>query len=283
MSRRGPLLVLGAATLWGTTGTAQALGPDAITPGTVAFVRMLGGALLVIVAFATGRNSRIRDIPRVSLMLSIVTMASSQPLFFAGVDRTGVAIGTVVTIGSGPLFAGMLGWLVRRESVTGRWWVATALALGGAVLLVSGGEAAGVDELGLLFALGAGVAWAVYLVGAKDVFENADPIFAAGVVFVAAAVVLSPALVVSDPGWMLSARGAAVVIWVAPIATGISYVLFSHGLRDSQVAVAATMTLAEPLTAAVLGIALLGEPAPPTTIGGIAAVLAGLLLLSRDG
>ena len=283
MSRRGPLLVFGAATLWGTTGTAQALGPDSVTPETFAFVRMLGGALLVLFAMRRGTTSPIRDLPRVPLLLAIATMAGSQPLFFGGVARTGVAVGTIVTIGSGPLFAGALGWLVRREAVTRRWWVATTSALVGAVLLVSGGEAAGVDPMGLVLALGAGLAWAIYLIGAKEVFEQADPVFAAGVVFVAAAVLLSPSLVLSDPSWLMSGRGLTVAIWTAPIATGISYVFFSRGLRDSPVAVAATMTLAEPLTAAVLGLIVLGEPAVASTIGGIVAILVGLLVLAREG
>jgi DME family drug/metabolite transporter len=283
MPRRGPLLVFGAATLWGTTGTAQALGPDGVTPATFAFIRMLGGALLVLVAMRWGTTSRVRDMPRIPLLLAIATMAGSQPLFFGGVERTGVAIGTIVTIGSGPLFAGVLGWIVRREAVTARWWVATAIALGGAALLVSGGESAGVDPVGLALALGAGLAWAVYLVGAKDVFEQADPVFAAGVVFVAAAVLLSPSLLLSDASWVLTGRGLAVAIWVAPIATGFSYVFFARGLRDSPVAVAATMTLAEPLTAAVLGLVILGEPALASTIGGIVAILVGLLVLAREG
>jgi DME family drug/metabolite transporter len=193
-----------------------------------------------------------------------------------------VAIGTTVTIGSGPLLAGGLGWLIRREAVTRRWWVATGLALGGTLLLVSGGEAAGVDGVGLMMSLGAGFAWAIYLVGAKEVFENADPVFAAGVVFACAAVLLSPAMFLSDPGWLLTGRGVAVALWIAPIATGISYVFFSRGLRDTPVAVTATMTLAEPLTATILGLIVLSEPAQVSTLVGIAAIFLGLLVLTRE-
>lgn len=268
--------------LWGTTGTAQALGPEGVTPATFAFFRMLGGTLLVLLAMRSGTTSRVRDMPRIPLLLAIATMAGSQPLFFAGVERTGVAIGTIVTIGSGPLLSGVLAWVVRREPLTSRWWISTLIALGGATLLVSGGETAGVDAVGLVFALGAGLAWAIYLVGAKGVFEAADPVFASGVVFVASAILLSPVLVLSDASWVLSGRGLAVVVWVAPIATGISYVFFSRGLRDSAVAVAATMTLAEPLTAAILGLLVLGEPALASTIAGIAAILIGLLVLARE-
>lgn len=281
MSRRGSLLVLMAASLWGTTGTAQALGPDGITPETVALIRMLGGSLLLLYAVRSGATSPIRSMPRIPLLLAVAAMASSQPLFFGGVQRTGVAIGTVVTIGSGPLIAGLLGWVVRREPVSRLWYPATALSIIGAVLLVSGGDAAGVDGVGLMLAIGAGMAWAVYLVWAKAVFEVADPVFAAGVIFAGAAIVLAPVAVLADSSWIATARGLGVVLWLVPT-TAFSYMFFSRGLRVTRVAVAATMTLAEPLTAGILGILVLDEPARFSTIAGILLILAGLLVLARE-
>ncbi len=281
MSRRGPLLVLAAATLWGTTGTAQALGPEGITPEVVAFVRMIGGSILLLFAAFAGTITPLRDLPRTSLIMAVAAMAASQPLFFSGVARTGVAIGTIVTIGSGPLFAGALAWVARRERVDRRWYAATATSIVGSIVLVSGGESAGVDATGLLLALGAGLAWAIYLVGAKELFERTDPVYAAAVVFAGAALLLSPTLVLSDPSWIASASGGAVVLWLIPT-TALSYVFFSRGLERTRVAVTATLTLAEPVTAAVLGLAILDELARLTTIVGIVLIVAGLVVLSRE-
>ena len=70
--------------------------------------------------------------------------------------------------------------------------------------------------------------------------------------------------------------------WLALVTTGLSYVFFSRGLRDSPVAVAATMTLAEPLTAAVLGLVVLDEPARASTLAGIVLIGLGLVLLVRE-
>ena len=282
MHRSGPLLVLAAATLWGTTGTAQALGPDGITPETVSVIRMAGGATLVGCALMRRRTVPIRSLPRTALIVAIAAMAASQPLFFAGVDRTGVAIGTVLTIGSGPIIAGLMARVVRGEPLTRRWSVATAVALAGVVLLVSGGEAAGVDAVGVGFALGSGIAWPVYLVSAKALFDEAPPVFVVGVVFTAAAVLLSPFLVLSDASWVASGRGLAVALWLALVATALSYVAFSTGLRRTAVAATATFTLAEPVTASLLGITVLDEPFLPGTGLGIALVVGGLLILSIE-
>jgi DME family drug/metabolite transporter len=277
----GPVLVLAAAALWGTTGTAQALGPPGISPGTVAAVRMAGGSTLLLYACLRGRTVPLRSMLGPALVAAIIAMAASQPLFFTGVRRTGVAVGTIVTIGSGPILAGLLGWAVRGERVGRRWLMATVLSLGGAMLMVSGGSAAGIDAAGLLFALGAGLAWAVYLVSARSLLDDHPEVFVIAIVFAAAAVLLAPWFVVSHPAWIASRRGAAVAAWFV-VTTALSYILFATGLRSTPVAAAATLSLSEPLTAAVLGMTVLDEPARATTMIGILLVAAGLFVLSAE-
>lgn len=119
---RASLLVLLAAILWGTTGTAQALLPGAPDPLRVGAVRIaIGGAALLLAArlsdgFARGEQWSARPVA-----LAALGVAAFQVLFFSGVERVGVAVGTVVAIGSAPAFAGMLGWAVARERPGGRW------------------------------------------------------------------------------------------------------------------------------------------------------------------
>ncbi len=283
MPRRatGPLLVLAAAALWGTTGTAQALGPDGISPGTVAAIRMAGGATLLVYAHLRGQTVPLRLLMRPALVVAIAAMAASQPLFFTGVARTGVAVGTIVTIGSGPILAGLLAWAVRRERVGVRWVIATVLSVGGAAALVSGGASAGIDAAGVAFALGAGCAWAAYLVAAKSLFTDLPPIFVVAVVFAAAAILLAPWFLLSHPSWILTGRGAVVVGWFL-VTTALSYVLFAAGLSGTSVAAAATLSLSEPLTAAILGMTVLDEPVLASTILGIGLIAIGLLVISRE-
>jgi DME family drug/metabolite transporter len=100
------------------------------------------------------------------------------------------------------------------------------------------------------------------------------------VVFTGAAILLSPGLFIASPAWVATGRGIAVVLWLTLAATAISYILFAHGLRGTPVATAATLTLAEPVTAAILGMTILDEPARATTILGITLVAAGLLTLA---
>lgn len=278
----GPVLVLAAATLWGTTGTAQALGPEGISPTAVAVIRMAGGATLLIYAAVQRRTVPLRTMWGWPLVSAIVAMAASQPLFFSGVARTGVAVGTIVTIGSGPIIAGVMAWAIRGETVGARWVLATVVSVLGAVLLVSGGEAAGIDAGGVGLNLGAGLAWAVYLIAAKSLLDHHPPVFVAAVVFAGAAILLAPGVLVVDTSWIATRQGLLVAGWLAVVSAALSYILFVHGLKGTPVAAAATLTLAEPLTAAILGMTLLDEPTRGTTVVGIALIAAGLLALARE-
>src|SRR3954447_7310517 len=97
--------VLLAAVLFGTTGTAQALGPSA-SPLTVGAVRIaVGAALLLLVQRLAARGSAGRW-PLGPQLLGAIGVAGYQLCFFAAVKDTGVAVGTVVALGSAPPPAG---------------------------------------------------------------------------------------------------------------------------------------------------------------------------------
>jgi drug/metabolite transporter, DME family len=281
--RGGPWLVLAAAVLWGTTGTAQALAPAGTPPAAVGAVRLaVGGVALLVLAAGRGALCGGQRWPAGVTALAAGSMAAYQPFFFAAVARTGVAVGTVVAIGSAPILAGMLAFLVRRERLQRTWLPATALAVGGCTLLIGAGDSMSVDALGVVLALGAGLAYAIYAVSSKGLLEDRPPDAVMAVVFCLGALALSPLLFVVDLRWLMQLRGLAVALHLGVVATAIAYALFARGLRAVPVATAVTLSLAEPLTATALGVILLGErlTAPATLGSGL--LLGGLALLALE-
>jgi DME family drug/metabolite transporter len=274
------LLVLLSAVCFGTTGTAQALGPDA-APLTVGAVRIaVGGALLLLVARAVSAASTT-PWPRRELGVIAVAIAVYQLAFFAAVDRTGVAVGTVVALGSAPAIAGVAGRLVDGEPLTGRWAAATALACAGVLLLVLGGGGASVDALGIMLAVVSGTGYATYAVLAKRMLRLGhapERVMAAS--FSLGALLLVPVLVLGDLRWLGSGDGLAMALFLGAIPTALAYVLFARGLRHLTPGETATLTLAEPLTATGLGVLALGERPGVVAAVGAGLVLAGLLALA---
>lgn len=290
------MAAIAAAALWGTTGTAQALGPPESEPTSVGALRVLVGALVLLflaVPLTRGaRSLRARPggargptrLPAPALVaVGGLAVAAYQVCFFVGVARAGVAIGTVVALGVAPLATGLLA-MPLGERPTRRWGLATAAAVSGVLLLVagSGGDGAGgIDGVGVAAAVGAGVAYAAYTVAARSLLlagRRGVPVMAA--FFGIGALVLLPFLLTTDLGWVATPSGLVMVLWLGVVATGLSYVLFQRGVAGLPAASVATMSLAEPVTATLLGVVVLGERLSALSASGAVVVVLGLLLIT---
>ena len=273
------LQVLLAALCFATTGTAQALGPSGTDPIGVGAARILiGGTLLVLVALA-GRAFTGRRWAPGPVLAAVAAVATYQLAFFAAVADTGVAVGTIVALGSAPALAGLFEWMLGRRPEP-RWAIATGLACAGVALLALAGGEASVSPLGIGLAVVAGGSYAVYTLAAKRLLTAGHaPEAVMAVAFGLAAVVLLPALLLSEPGWLLHGDGIALAVFLGVIPTALAYVLFARGLNRLSASETATLTLAEPLTAGLLGAIVLAEPMTAMSAAGAGLVLAGLVAL----
>jgi DME family drug/metabolite transporter len=277
----GPLWIIAAAVLWGTTGTAQAFAPAGTNALAVGAVRLgIGGVTLLIFALARNSLQWDRPWPKRAVLAAAVGMAAYQPFFFAGVSRTGVAVGTVVTIGSGPVWAGLLTFLLQGERPSRRWLGATGMAVLGCILLVMAGSEIQVDALGIGLALIAGFAYAAYAVTSKDVLDVQPPEAATAVIFTLGVIMLSPLLFTTDLTWLAQPRGLLAALHLGLLATAAAYTFFARGLKLIPVTTAVTLSLAEPLTAGLLGVFLLGERLTTLALLGILLLFAGLGMMA---
>lgn len=285
--------MIAAAALWGTTGTAQSFAPDGATPLAVGAVRIaLGGSVLVAFAALTGLISRekapamSRAISRdawLPVVVAAVGVALYQPLFFAGVSLSGVSVGTVIAIGSAPVMAGLAGFAALGERPGVLWVAATALAIAGCVLLLGSGSTGEISALGVISALGAGLCYGSYATASKTLLDRGlSQSSVMALAFGVGGALLAPALLFVDLGWLTEAAGIAVALHLGLVATAAAYLLFAKGLSGLPVATAATLSLAEPLTAGLLGFLLLGERLGPVALLGAALLLCGLLATVRQ-
>lgn len=279
-SNTGVWFVLGAALLWGTTGTAQAFAPAGFNPVVIGTLRLLvGGVVLFALALCRGELARLRGWNWLSVFMASVFTAVYQLFFFAAVVKTGVAVGTIVALGSAPVIGGVLGRIFRGECLDRRWFVATALGILGCSLLgLSGGDVA-IDPIGLLLAVGAGGAYAAYTLMIKGLLVKHAPNAVMALVVCLGALLLSPMLVNCDLAWLLQPRSIAVVLHLGIATMALSYWLFARGLQTVSVASAVTLSLAEPLTAATLGVVVLGEQLNAQASTGISLIFVGLVVL----
>ena len=258
------LAILAAAVLFGSTGTVQALGPDAASPLGVGAVRILIGAAGLWVCVGgdgtwPGRCSAVRPHLR-WLLLGATGVAVYQPGFFTGTERLGVALGTIVALGSGPVFAGGVQWALGSRP-TSAWAMATGSAVvGGALLVFAGESGADFSMVGLTGSLSAGLGYALYAVATKRLIDaGVGSTLASAWQFSIGAVVLLPLLATQPMGWLREPGGLAMALHLGLACTTLAYVLYGWGLRSVEAATATTLTLAEPVTAAVLAVLVLDE------------------------
>jgi DME family drug/metabolite transporter len=274
--------------LWGTVGTAQALSPYAGSPVGLAAARIgvTGLIFAVVAAVAHGRALPavlLRRGSRRYLLLGAAAMAAYQASFLTAMQQTGVAVGALLSAGSAPLFAGLLAALAGRRPTRG-WLASTAVAVAGLTLLVVPGGDAQLRAVGVAAGLIAGAAFATYTWCSRCLLDAGVPRtpLLAGLFLIGAALV-APFDLTGVTGWLADPGGATVLGYLVVVATVLPYTIWIRGMATTAPAAAATLTLAEPLTATVAGMLVLDEPLTVTVTAGAALLGAGLVLTATTG
>ncbi|MFD7321861.1 DMT family transporter [Streptomyces sp. NPDC059875] len=284
--------MLAASVLWGTTGTAATFAPG-VGPLAIGAVAMgLGGLLQALVAAPRiARHApRLRD-QRGTVLLGAVSVAVYPLAFYSSMHLAGVAVGTVVSIGTAPLASALIERVVDGRRLTRRWTLAAALGLLGTVLLCVAEAAHAADGtgrasvtatlLGVGLGLVAAATYALYSWAAHRLITRRIPSRAAmGAVFGLGGLLLVPVLLATGAPLVDSWPHAAVGAYMALVPMFAGYVLFGRGLAHVPASTATTLSLLEPAVAAVLAVLVVGERLPAAGWTGIALVIACLAVLT---
>ena len=279
-------LVVLAAVCFATTGTAQQLGPDGSSPLGVATIRFfIGSLVLFFIAFL--RPSRRRTVERAPLAARVwIATAFGQALygaaFFSAVRSTGVAVGTVVALGSAPLITGAISAMSLRKVPALSWLGTTVFAIVGMSLIVVSGKESQVTMSGVALALCAGLGYALFALGSKTILSSGvSSEFAMANVFGIASLMLAPTLLFVDLEWLTHTDAIVMVLWLGVVTLALAYWSYATGLRHLEPSQTTMITLVEPVVATLLGAVVLSER--PTVLAwcGIVVVIAALLADSR--
>lgn len=281
--RSGALDVAAAAVLWGTAGTVQELFlPDAAPVAVAALRCLLAGVMLLLLAAPRARTrASLRRTVRDGgwpLVAATVAMTAFQATYLLGIRTAGVAVGTLVALGSSPAWAGLLALATGRRP-SRRWAVATVIAVAGLVALV-GADTGRATVGGVALAAVAGAAYASYATASARL-RTPDRAAVVAVVFTVCGLVLLPSVVVTHVP--LDGRALVGLAWLAVGTTVVAYRLLLRGLLGVDAPTATTLSLLEPLTATLLAVTLVGERLTLLGALGVGALSIGVLVASRPG
>ncbi|MEV4611094.1 EamA family transporter [Kitasatospora sp. NPDC049258] len=290
---RALLYLVLSATAWGTAGAAAALlyGRSGLGPMALTFWRSAGGVLLLVARLLGGRPQRRpvgRPAPRRTRLRRILVnglgLTLFQAAYFLAVQRTGLAVATVVTLGAAPVLIALGARLGMGERLGGAGAVAVAGALGGLAVLVLGDGGSGqVRPAGVLWALLSATGYACVTIHTRRLGRAGDggsPYATTLWSFTVCALCLLPFAAAEglwpDPAGL--GRTLGLLAYLAAVPTALAYGLYFAGAAVVRATTASVVALIEPVSATVIAVLLLGERLTPATAAGTC-----LLLLSVTG
>jgi drug/metabolite transporter, DME family len=308
---RGIFYIFVAAIAWGTGGAAAAVLYDTsgMGPVAVSFWRFVGGVLLLIAGRLVFRRRSVPLVPMPAGTQAVATpsrdrwrqvlttgvgLAIYQTAYFAAVGYVGLAVATMVTLGSGPILTALGSRVTMGERLGRAGAVTVAIALVALVLLLGGGSAntASAPVRGIACALlsaggYAGVTLLNRKIGGDSTSASAQAMALGG--FAVGMVCLLPLALIEGilPTSGDSRQVLGLLAYLGVVPTAVAYSLFFVGLASVRATTASVIALIEPVTAAFIAVLLLNERLTVTaTIGSVmllAAVVALILSEQRAG
>ena len=288
-TRRGLWSILGAGMLWGTTGvTTQAIYDFSPTnPLSAAFLRMAIGALVLILLCWRRLGRRMWHVKRSDALLMAFLggmQAIFQYTYLAAIPECGITIATLIALCVAPVLVVIFSALFLHERVTVTISIALTCALLGTVLLTitpTAPQHAGHVLTGVLLSLACATCYAAVILGGRFLSSRYHPLQVNAASFGLGALLLlacsfTTTLVLVYPleSWLL-------LLYLGCIPTALAYVLFQSGMRSTPATLTSILTLAEPLTAAILAWLLFGERLSVIGILGAFLLLGTIFLLAR--
>lgn len=278
-ARSSAALVL-AGVLWGTGGLAGSLlaSRAGLHPLSVAAYRLLiGGVIATGYLWLTGG---LRALPRTTqvrrrLLAVGGLFALFQTSYFVAVSLSSVSVATMTTIGSAPVLLAVA-TVVRSRKLPTRW---TAVSLAGSLIglaLLQWTPGEEVNTAGVLFALLAAAGFAALTLVTATRVEGLDPLPTTAFGCLIGGAALTPAALWFGMAVPVQADVLALVVYFGIVPTALAYAAYFRGLEGAHPVLAALSALLEPLTAALLSMALLGERLGAVGWCGAAVLIAAL-------
>ncbi|MDW6021777.1 DMT family transporter [Mesorhizobium sp. BAC0120] len=256
-------------------GLAKYLSAD-YSPLFIGWARYAVAFLILLPCAAALHGPRLFPSERlVSHVLRTIFLVTAMSLYFVAIARIPLAT-AISAFFIAPVLAVVLSILVLRERMTLRKGISLALGFAGAMVILQPGHTI---EPGILLALGAGFAFALYMVATRHAATHSDPVKTLAFQCAAGALLLTPQAVAT---W--STPALSDLIFFAGLG---AFSLIGHLLSIVAFRLADTSTLAPLVYVELIGATLIGYlgfgdvPGMATIVGAVLIAAAGLILLQR--
>ena len=264
-------MILGSAFCLSTSGVGLRVIEEA-DGWQILFYRSLSMMALILIVLLLRRphnlKTRIRALAWDDVVLALVLGTGFVAYVFALLQTT--VANALFVFSSAPFFAAVLGWIVLRERVAARTWIAIAAAMSGLAIMVSAGMMSG-RMSGNLIALWLPISYAVSVVLVRR-SQQPDMLLALFLAAGVATLITIPFIDDFSLGWV----DLGVSLYLGVFQVGAGFILLILGARYVPAAQVGLLALVEPVLGPVWAwLTVLEMPAQATLVGG-AVILAAV-------
>ena len=275
---KGEILIIIAATLWGTLGIAGKVAYSyGSTPGQLMFYRML--FLLPAILYILPKVKKEHVAPL--LVFGAIVVTPFYLIYFYAVKFVGASTAALILY-TAPAYVAVMSAFFLGEPITSKTIIALLLALSGAALVNITSNVRG-DLLGILTAFISALLYAMYTVIAKTfVKRGIESAHVALLPYLSSIPILGLYALLIEGHIMLENFGQlSIALYLAMIPTGLAYILYNYGLRTVEASQASILSTIEPVSATLLAWILLGEALYATKIIGATLIILSAIIVSR--
>ncbi|MCT8248222.1 threonine/homoserine exporter RhtA [Proteus faecis] len=245
------LLLLSMLSIQSGASLAKSLFPVIGAPAVTA-LRLLLGTLILFFIFKPWRLKFNRK-SIMPLFLYGLSLGAMNYLFYLALETIPLGIAVALEF-TGPLAVAMFS---SRRAIDFLWIILVIAGLG--LLLPIGDNIHGLDPLGILYALGAGVGWALYIVFGQRAGKGYGAATVSIGSLVAAFIFVPIGMLQSSPDIMFSWSILPVALAIAILSTAFPYTLEMIALTRLPAKTFGTLMSLEPCMGAFIGIIFLHE------------------------
>ena len=273
------------AALFSANYIISKMGMRAFNPLVFAYLRVLGGAIVLNLLVPGSGASFSREDRKLVLTFSLLGVVLNQTLFLTGLSFTDAHVAAIL-ITTIPVMTLGIAMIAGRERATPMKVGGIVLAGAGALLVVGGEGAFGSMRalIGAALITGNCLAYALYLVISKPAMARLSPRLTTAKMFLYATVMMLPiaAVPLARESWAtIPPRAWLALFLVIAGPTVAAYWINAWTLRYADASTVATYVYVQPVLTAVLATIFLGERIRAIAIVAAAMIFTGVAMTSR--
>ena len=286
MKRFSPLLIIIAATLWGTMGlftrTLTSLGFE--TFQLVLTRASLTAVSLIIYLSAFDRDKlkiKLKDL-WIFLSAAIISVVLFQYCYTSAIKAGSMSIAATLLYTS-PIFVTIISAIIFKEKITPIKIIALAMAFAGCVL-VSGLADSGdtISPKALFLGISSGLTYGLYSIFTKIGIKKYSPLTFTAYTFLFATLILIPLSDIRSMSLITASKSTNIIMLIlfGLVTSVIPYTCFTCGLKYIEASKANITATIEPVVATLIGTLVFKEQLSTVSAIGIAAVILSAIILN---